>query len=333
MTDWTITDADRELFARDLQTFVPERIVDAHVHWYRQSDFPESGRPAMVASGPEIAGSDAFNSAMSELLPGRRVAPIAFPLPNAALDAAAANQFLIDELSRSPQARGQLLVTPADDPEQIRETVRRHGLVGLKCYHVYAPTTPTFQAEISAFLPDAQLQIAHDEHLTITLHIVKSTALADAGNQEWIRDRCQRYPGMRLILAHAARGFNPHHTISGIAAIAGLNNVWFDTSVVTDSGAIEAIVRTFGPQRVLYGSDYPVSQLRGRCVALGDSFFWISAANTQLQVPYADLQLSLIGLEALRTLKVAAMSLGLSDRDVEAIFCENARELWSLPVV
>ncbi len=133
---------------------------------------------------------------------------------------------------------------------------------------------------------------------------------------------------MRLILAHAARGFNPHHTILGIDALRGLANVWFDTSAVTDSGAVESIIRTFDHTRVLYGADFPVSQLRGRCVALGDSFFWISAENTDLKVPYADLQLALVGHESLRMLKIAAMSLRLTDRQIEDIFHRNATRLF-----
>ena len=223
-----------------------------------------------------------------------------------------------------------MLVTPQDDPELIRETVRRCGFVGLKCYHVYSPRRPTFDSTIEEFLPEPQVRVAHEEGLSITLHIVRARALADAGNQATIRRYCQRYPDMRLILAHAARGFNPHHTILGIESLRGLANVWFDTSAVTDSGAVEAIVRTLGHERVLYGADFPVSHLRGRCVALGDSFFWISADNTNLDVPYDRVALALVGHESLRMLKVAAMSLGLSDTQVEDIFHRNATRLYGL---
>jgi glutamate-1-semialdehyde 2,1-aminomutase len=149
-------------------------------------------------------------------------------------------------------------------------------------------------------------------------------------NQETIRRYCRRYPNMRLILAHAARGFNPHHTVMGIDSLRGLANVWFDTSAVTDSGAVEAIVRTMGHERVLYGSDFPVSHLRGRCVGLGDSFLWISASNTDLNAPYAQIELTLVGLESLRMLKVAVMATGLSDSQVEDIFCNNAKRLFGL---
>jgi hypothetical protein len=330
MKDWIVTDADRELFDRELDSFVPSTIFDAHAHWYRADHFPADAAPGLVQSGPAVAGSDAFDEAIGQLIPNRRTEGLFFPFPHANLDVDAANKFLYEELLRRPGSRGQMLITPDQDPEFIRETVRRWGFVGLKCYHVYSPRRPTFDSLIEEYLPESQVRVADEEGLSITLHIVRARALADVANQQWIRERCERYPNMRLILAHAARGFNPHHTMQGIDALRGLENVWFDTSAVTDSGAIEAIVNTFGPERVLYGADFPVSQLRGRCVALGDSFFWISSDNTNLDVPYANLDLGLVGHESLRTLKIAAMSLRLTDSQVEGIFHRNATRLFRL---
>ncbi len=221
-----------------------------------------------------------------------------------------------------------MLITPSQDPELIRETVRRCGFVGLKCYHVFSPHHPTYDSRIEEFLPESQVQVAHEEGLSITLHLVRSRALADAANQDTICRYGERYPHAPLVLAHAGRGFNPHHTMQGINAIRGLSNVWFDTSAVTDSGAIEAIIQTFGHERVLYGSDFPVSHQRGRCVAVGDSFYWISPDNTSLDLPYGKLELALVGHESLRTLKVAAMCLRLTDAQLEDIFCGNATRLF-----
>ena len=105
--------------------------------------------------------------------------------------------------------------------------------------------------------------------------MVKARAVADPSNQHWIRHYCETYPDMQLILAHAARGFNPYHTIEGLAALRGLPNLWCDMSAVADTGACEAIIEILGHDRLLYGSDFPVSHLRGRCVAIGDGFVWL----------------------------------------------------------
>lgn len=333
MRDWVINDRDRELFDRELDRFVPPMVFDAHAHWYRADHFPAATMPGLVRSGPAVAGSEVFDQAISELIPRRITEGLFFPFPHAEMQVGAANDFLHAELQRRPESRGQMLILPEDDPEMIRETVRRCHFVGLKCYHVFAACQPTFEAPIEQFFPEAHARVAHEEQLTVTLHIVRARALADPQNQATIRRYCQQYPDMRLILAHAARGFNPHHTLQGIESLRGLANVWFDTSAVTDAGAVEAIIRTFDHTRVLYGSDFPVSHLRGRCVALGDGFFWISADNTNLSVPYGQLELSLIGHESLRMLKVAAMSLRLTDTQVEDVFCHNARRLLGLPTV
>lgn len=328
MKDWTVTDWDRELFDRELNSFVPSKIFDAHAHWYCADHFGRGSVPALVAAGPPIAGSAEFDKQMEPLIPNRMTEGLFFPFPHPTVDVDAENQFLFDELQKRPASKGQMLITPTQDPEFIRETVRRCGFAGLKCYHVFSPRRPTFDSIIEEYLPEEQVRIAHEEGLSITLHMVRARALADVANQQTIRRYCERYPNMRMILAHAARGFNAHHTIMGIESLRGLQNVWFDTSAVTDSGAIEAIIHTMGHDRVLYGSDFPVTHIRGRCVALGDSFLWISAENANLEVPYAKLELALVGHESLRTLKVAAMSTRMTDTQVEDIFSGNSMKLW-----
>jgi hypothetical protein len=65
-------------------------------------------------------------------------------------------------------------------------------------------------------------------------------------------------------------------------------------------------------------------------VAVGDGFIWLSDENTRLAAAYGELEFALVGHESLRTLKVAAMSLGLADAQVEDIFLHNARGLYSL---
>ncbi len=324
--DWQLLDMDREIWDRELASFVPPRVFDGHLHLYEASHFEETV-PALCVSGPDPVGWVEFQKRIAEIMPDRDVGGLAFGFPAVGVNFETANAFLAREAQR-PGVFAQMLIHPAMDPEFIRETCLRDGFVGLKPYHLFASEKPTFQASIPSYLPESQMQIAHELGLSITLHIVRATALADPSNQEVLRRYSQKYPNARLILAHAARGFNPHHTIVGIESLRGLNNVWFDTSAITDAGAYEAIVRVMGHERLLYGSDFPVSHFRGRCVGLGDSFLWLSPENTKLDAAYANVQFALVGLESLRTLKVAALGLGLSDTQVEDIFFGNGVRLF-----
>ena len=326
--DWQVTDRDRELWDRELESFVPPRIDDAHVHLYEVSQF-QGSPPALCAKGPSSAGWGTFQQRIGELMPGREIAATCFGFPATTVDFDAANAFVAQQCQRS-DCRGQMLIHPSMDPEFIRQSVQNNGFIGLKPYHLFASERPTFEAHIPSYLPESHVLVAHELDLTITLHIVRSTALADSSNQKILRQYATNYPNARLILAHAARGFNPHQTMEGIHALRGLGNVWLDTSVVTDAGAIEATIRVMGHQRLLYGSDFPVSHLRGRCVALGDSFLWLTPENTKLDAAYGDVQFGLVGHEALRTLKVASLGLGLTDSKIEDIFLNNASELWQV---
>lgn len=335
MPTWEYTDADREFVARAIVPYLPDRIFDAHAHLFRSAHFAEGALPPSLEGLPATVGVDLYRDWVEWLHPGARtVGGLFFGLAFQG-DRIANNDFVASEVAHARQAgfaaRGQMLIAPAMDPDYVRQEVQRHGFVGLKPYHLMAQTAgPTFHAPIEDYLPETHVAVAHELGLTVTLHMVRERALADPVNQATIRRYCERYPNLRLILAHAARGFNPWHTIEGIHTLAGLPNVWCDTSAVTEAGAFEVIVETLGHERLLYGTDFHVSHMRGRCVAIGDSFHWLYADEMNLAEKHTQLRPVLIGLESLRSLFLACRRLKLTDSQVEAIFYTNAAQLFDL---
>ncbi|HRJ40556.1 MAG TPA: amidohydrolase family protein [Caldilineaceae bacterium] len=334
MTAWTYTDADREFVARHIEPYLPDKLFDAHAHLFRHSHYPAGGVPEHLHGTPLEIGLAVYRQQMEWLHPhGRTVGGLFFGLAFQG-DRTGNDDFVAAEVAAGQangfNSLGQMLIAPEMDAETVRESVRRQGFVGLKPYHLMAKTTgPTFLASIEEYLSEAHVRIAHEEGLSIPLHMVLDRAMADPRNQATIRRYCEAYPNMRMILAHAARGFNPWHTIEGIGSLAGLKNVWCDTSAVTEAGAFEAIVETLGHDRLLYGTDFHVSQMRGRCIAIGDSFHWLYAEDMGLAEKHATLKPVLIGLESLRSLFLAIHRLKLNDRQIEDIFYYNAARLFS----
>jgi glutamate-1-semialdehyde 2,1-aminomutase len=326
---WELRECDVELFERELDAFVPDAVFDAHAHLYRKSDWPEPR--GAVELGPDVASVDRYREMAAWIVPRRRVEGLFLGF-GAADKAAEVNRFVADQAADAPGCAGAMLVTPDMAPDYVREQVRRHGFAALKPYHRFAQRQPTWDADIEEFLPEPQAQVAHEEGLCAVLHLVKPRAVADPGNQATIRRWCAQYPDLTLILAHAARGFNPHHTIEALAKLRDLPNLYCDTSAITDCGALEAAIEMLGPERLLYGSDFPVSHFRGRCVAIGDSFVWLyeDTLDWESVAPYGKLEPVLIGLEALRCLKLAARHARLSDGQIEGVFGGNARRLLGL---
>ena len=324
-TTWGVRDCDREFFERELSSFLPDKLFDAHAHLYRKSDW---GRPTPMDAGPDPVTLEEYRRQMEWITPGRRVDGLFFGV-GFHEGFQIANEFVAAEVARDNACYGQLLVPPAMDPEQMRAEVRRLGMRGIKVYHTFVTGKPSWTADISDFLAEQHVRVANQEGWTITLHMVRDRALADPANQERIRHYCTKYPKIKLILAHAARGFNPFHTIEGIAALDGLRNVWCDAAAVTEAGAFEAIVEHLGHDRLMWGSDYPVSHLRGRCVAIGDTFVWLyeDTLDWDTVAGHAKIRPVLIGLESLRALKLAAMRLRLSDSQIEELFYGNALEM------
>jgi hypothetical protein len=71
----------------------------------------------------------------------------------------------------------------------------------------------------------------------------------------------------------------------------------------------------------------PVSHIRGRSVAAGDSFFFIDKHLPVWNSPQQVIDPVLLGLEHLRSLKWACWSERLSDQQIEDVFWNNAAEL------
>ena len=319
----------REFFDAYLRSFVPPDSFDAHLHLFRKEDAP-GDLPPQVFDDAGRAGWSAFCRASEHWMGDRRpTAGLIFTFPQPQLDMSSANRFVADELRQRAGSRALMMIHPHDDPAQVEATLSADGFVGFKVYHCYSGQPDTLEAPTETFLPEWAWELAQRHGLAITLHMVLARALADPRNQSYIREHCLRYPAARLILAHAARGFCGGHTVEGIASLRGLDNVFFDTSAVCEAAPMEAILREFGTGRLLFGADFPVSEMLGRCVSIGDGFQWLYEDTLDWQSSRFAKPL-LIGLESLLAVQQACRTLRLRDDDVERIFCTNSRQMLGI---
>lgn len=318
------TAADRELFQHYLASFIPPDCFDFHAHLFHTDH-----GIALPDAEPRASFKDWGLYAaewMGDLAP---TAGLFFGFPDRVADPSRDNDWIAEQLHSQPRSRGLMLVRPLDNPQHVADQVVQHGWSGFKVYHVYSNRHDTFQAAIDEFVSDWMWEIADRHGLVIMLHMVRPTALADPDNQKQIRTLCRKYPGAKLVLAHAARGFRSDHTLDGIDALRGLDNVYFDTSAICESAALIAILQRCGPRRLLYGSDFPVSQLRARSLSLGDGFYWLHDTDADFG-RWEHGQPALAGIESLLALRQAARLCHLRDDDVQAIFADNARQLLQL---
>ena len=324
-----IFESDLQLFETKIGDFVPPDSFDAHAHWYDLRHILDANDSEPPFSNPEV-GYDAMMASMQRWMGSRVIRQgLYFPFPIRTLDCQAANQFLADQIAQHDDCRGLMMIRPQDDPAEVESDLLKHRFSGFKVYHVFADREETFYSEQGEFLPEWAWELADKHGLWITMHMVLPKALSEPLNSSYIREYCLRYPNANLVLAHAARGFNATHTADAIDCLRGIDNVFFDTSAICEPTAFEAIIRATGTTRLMYGSDFPISDIRGRALSVGDGFMWLYQHN----VDWGEWKHGgnhPVGIESLLALQQACRTMCLNDSDVERIFRTNVRQLLGI---
>ncbi len=324
-----LTASDEALLHRCMDGFLPAQVHDIHTHLFHSRHFAEGKRPVFLDADRGYGLRD-FNEAMARWMPGRKVEGLFFGYPSAGNARAGENAWLAAQISpcvSTTNSRALVLVAPEDDPAEVRRLMSGGVFVGLKPYRLYADVPDTREAGIESFAPEWMWEMCHDHDGVMVLHIMLAGGITDPRNVEAIRRLCRRYPRCRLVLAHVARSFNYRHARDGLHAIVDLENVVVDTSAVTQAGAFTAAIKILGPRRVLWGSDYMVSELRGACFTQGDGFTWVYSEDASARDLTVFGHYTLIGIESLICLREACEDTGLTPADVKAIFHDNALRL------
>lgn len=333
MYDFTPTDLDQRIWAEELDGFVPERVFDVHTHIYRWAfnlnPDKETGpyAPSIGRYFPEVTTklADEIDAA---LLPGRKVERLAFPFPFAGqCDFDGSNTYVANEAAKSADSAALMLVHPGMSEAEILATLKRTGAIGLKPYLVYATNADRAEAGITDFLPERQIALADRLGLIVMMHLSKRRAISDPDNISEMLRLSEKYPHVRWILAHCARSYSAWAIEKAAASLRGLPNVWYDTSTVCEADALDALYNGVGVDRVMYGSDDMIGPMRGKYIAFGFAWAFLSETNHQLSLGHCDSRMTYIRYEQLRAMKRGARQLGLSTTQREALFHDTARSL------
>lgn len=323
-----LTSTDLLVSQSRLTGFIPDEIYDIHTHPYNPGHFPLNTFPFM--QDLEVQGCKEHRNALLQYMPVKTIHGLYFGMPHKNADRTAMNGWVASEVKSNGTnfSRALQVVSPFDNKEAVARDQRSGLFCGMKVYHCYSERPDTMNASVTEYLPEWMWELLHETHGVLLLHIVRDGAMDDADNQKEIRRLCRTYSNVKLILAHVARSFNYRNARSGLYSILDLDNVVIDTSAVTESESFAAALKILGPKRVLWGSDFPVSELRGRCVTTGNYFFWLhpELIDEKYKTPTKN-EMTLVGIESLLTLREACEDAGLTKNDIEAIFLNNSLRL------
>lgn len=328
-----LNDIDRRIWAEELDEFVPERVFDAHTHLYRWEFYqhPDKERgPYRSTFGCYSDASWKFADACdAALFPGRKVHRLSFAVPFAThVDFDASNAFVSREVQQDPASAALLLVHPSMDVEKVECDLDVGSFLGFKPYRFYSVTGDAVNCRITDFMPERLIELADRRGLIIMMHLSKRDAIADPENLADLEDLCQRYPGVRWVLAHCARSYSSWAIEKAAPVLRRLPNVWYDTSSVCESDAFDALYSEVGIERVMYASDdVPVGVLRGKYVAFGYAWAYMSPTNHALNLDHCEPRMTFTRYEQLRAMRRAARRLRITSAQNQALFFDTAMEL------
>lgn len=310
-----------------LDDFLPDRIFDAHMHLYERAFVGE------IDMLPNNVYIENFYDDMCRILGNRQVYANIISMPEKQIILGkngeflqASDEFLYKELAKKPDNVGEILVLPDETEEHLENRIKSKQVCGFKCYHLLNAAENTWNLDIQKYLPESAWRIANERKLVITLHMVKDKALCDENNLNYILSMSKKYPNATLILAHAARSFASWTGVESVEKLKHADNVWFDLAAVCESPAIFQIFKKCGTKRVMWGSDYPISNIKGKAISLADKFFWIYETE-QPKIANA-VKLWNIVEENAFAVRQAAIMAELSSNDIEDVFYNNAKRLF-----
>ena len=318
MSRYEYTDFDREVWVSGLDEYVPSVVYDMHTHMWS-----EAHAGTAETTGGRLRTEFNYQDHLvwaQDLYPGREFHLLVLGTPVVGMDAPAHNHWLAEELKSDPTSVINMMVTPDMTAEFIAAEVVKYGFLGLKPYRTFAPDPGS--APIADFLPEHQIEVAHDMGLAITMHLSKFSGAADPENQADLERYTKEYSGAQWILAHCARGFNSFTLEESIHFLKGLPNVWYDTSAVNDLYSHYLLMKHEDRKRIMYGSDNIVAGCeRGKYITYGRA--WSHHTGTD-DLPHCDPRATLVIYEQLHQERQVADMLALTAAEIEDHFSKNA---------
>lgn len=313
---YTLCDSDFQV-VEEYSGFLPTKVFDAHTHIYLREATPLEKilHPGYTTFVLKKCTYEDYCSDMAVMLPGvQRIRLNMMPMPDPVLNDRSngllerVHSHVIQQQQTHPDCVASVYILPDDSSQTIFDLASVPGVRGLKPYFYSTGRWEGQQFNIPDFLPDSAWEVSSALGIPIILHL-KKQSLADSGNFSYIERMMRRYPDAKLVLAHCARA-TTWEQIYSIERLIDNGRIWFDLSSVVNPGQmIPCILKTAG-QRVVWGSDYPVSMYRSASVAGHPSAF--------------------DGIFGLRAFFRTAQQLCLSHSMIEDIFYYNACTLFDV---
>jgi len=337
-----IRDVDRRTYEGELREFLPDRLVDVHTHvWKAEHQRIGPDAFARVVSWPSRVARDNSVEDLVEgyrlMFPGKSVTPLMFASVYDADSMPAMNRY-VRECAARMKFPALIYAHPTWTGDALEKGIKGGRFLGAKVYLNLSPAyIPEKEIRIFDFLPPHQLDVLNRHGWVVMLHIPRDGRLRDPVNLAQMLEIETNWPKVRVIIAHMGRAYCDEDMGDAFTVLSATRNMVFDFSANTNDHVFEKALRTFGPERCLFGSDMPITRMRMRRHCEGGRYVNVVPRGLYGDVsgdshmgeadpPESD-TITFFMYEEILAIKRAMERIGLGRADVEAFFLGNAKRV------
>lgn len=239
----------------ELMDWVPDYIIDAHAHCNLPEHVVEINSRArihMLSTFPYFPLKDS-KRLRTMFFPGKELRSLRFAKTFRGLNHRAANDYLLEQ---SPAEDRIALFGLPENIEYTNQMLAHPRVSALKMYWSYVE--PPAETIYDFFRPEI-LEEAQNRDIPLVLHLPKMIVRS---LDDLLQVACD-FPRLRMVLAHLGLS---KLVVPGLEdalnAAAKVETIYMDTALNPSADVVAMSLQTFGPERLMFGSDEPLNLIR-----------------------------------------------------------------------
>ncbi len=329
---------DRKVYAERIQNFLPERVIDIHTHVWLGKFKGAYNDPRRAATWPDRVAEEGPMDGLREtyrlMFPGKTVTPLIFGnVINRSDDLEASNRY-VGECMKKYGVPGLIWSAPEWSGEELERRMIEGGFLGSKSYVTNAAERiPENEVTIFDYFPPHQLEVLNKHGWLMMLHIPRPGRLKDPVNLAQMVEIEEKYPNIKLIIAHVGRAYCPEDVGNAFDVLGRTKRMMFDISANTNMENFIRLICAVGPKRILFGSDLPISRMRMRRVCEKGNYVNLvpkglyGDVSGDTHMREVEEELTFFMYEEIDAFRRATEATGLGRGDIEDIFYNNGKRI------
>jgi len=267
-TDLDYREVDSRFYEQHLRDFLPPRILDVHMHVHRQSAVPALTEEllatnwAAAVSHPQYLVQSAEED-YAKLFPHSEVSRLQFGSVWRGTDLAATNSYCAQTADQK-QVWALAVADPAWSADHLRDLLVAGNFSGIKPYWSLVPDKAEAEVGLDEMISPPQLEVLDELGLIAIIHVPGPERIRDPHTLRVLRQWCRQYENATFVVAHLGRAYCMPFAQASFADLASIEGLLFDCCAVLNPNVFALAFETIGPQRIMWGTDFPVlARMRG----------------------------------------------------------------------